>query len=308
MIRKTLALGVATVLLTSCGGAAPEKDGKGRVVPSKAFVQALDSEDVIPLVRNGTEPDGEDLPGLPDQPATRLTFLTTGVAWPSEADVLGESLRDEARSDPKFLGDLIEALAASKHAAPRAVASSLLELFGEEADAVLTALADDSQTPVSTDSMIKALNAVGADGGSWGLTQVRRALTEAAEDGVAEDVAAASDRSARTVISAATRNWIVPRAVADASLFAADCAPDKSECPEVSGQIEESLETNFSFSLYEATPAADLPANLKSADGKHLGAFAAPQYERWHATAAPLGYNPRGIANQATATVHSALE
>lgn len=307
MIRFTIAVGLAAALLTACGGAGSEKDSDGRVIPSETFIQALDSDDVIPLVQDGTTPDGEDLPGLPAQPSKRLTFLTTGVAWPSDAQVMGESLRDEAGSDPEFLGDLVESLASSKRTAPRAVASPLLELFGKESDAVLTALADEPEALASADSMIKALNAVGSDGGSWGLTQVRRALTESAEDGVAAEVAAASDGSARTLISTATRKWIVPRAVADAALFADDCSPDESGCSDLSGQIEESLETNFSFVLYKATPEADLPSNLKGADGKHLEAFAAPQYERWHTASAPLGYNPRGIANNAVTTVRNAL-
>lgn len=307
MIRFTIAVGLAAALLAACGGAGAEKDSEGRVIPSEAFIQAFDSEDVIPLVQDGTAPDGEDLPGLPDQPVKRLTFLTTGVAWPSDAEVLGESLRDEAGSDPEFLGDLVEALAASKRSAPRAVASPLLELFGQESDAVLTALADEPEALASADSMIKALNTVGSDGGSWGLTQVRRALTESAEDGVAAEVATASDGPARTLIGTATRKWILPRAVADAALFADDCSPNESECPDLSGQIEESLVTNFSFDLYKATPAADLPSKLKGDNGKHLEAFAAPQYERWHAAAAPLGYNPRGIANHAVTTARNAL-
>ncbi|MGH3349546.1 MAG: hypothetical protein ACRDPS_02685 [Nocardioides sp.] len=306
MIRYTIAVGLAAALLTSCGGAGSAKDSDGRVIPSEAFIQALGSEDVIPLVQDGTTPDDEDLPGLPDDPAKRLTFLTTGVAWPSGDDVVGEALRDEARSNPEFLGEIVQALAASNRAASRDVASPLLELFGEEGDEVLKALADDGSAISSPESMVRALNATGADGGSWGLTQVRRGLTEASEDGVA-GVADSAGEPARDVISTATRKWIIPRAVADASLFAGDCAPEESECSELSGRIEESLTTNFSFEMYKATPTGDLPATLKNDDGRHLEAFAAPQYELWHAAAAPLGYNPRGIANQAVMTARRAL-
>ncbi len=91
------ALVVGALIAYGLGGD-PERDDDGRLVPAEDVT--LDAGSARALVADGTWPGGDRPEGLPREPAGRLRWLLSEVAWDAqEAEAVGLGLREAAAAD-----------------------------------------------------------------------------------------------------------------------------------------------------------------------------------------------------------------